>query len=163
MGIDLSYYKRPNLLRRIHRRCLLQQVDGLPEYLRYLHDHPAEVAALHHDILINVTSFFRDDMALEGLAQHVFPSILQDRPADLPIRIWVPGCATGEEPYTLAIQCLEYLEQRSLNVPVQIFATDVSDRAIESARAGAYLATSAPTCRPSVSGASSRRSNAATR
>ena len=140
-GIDLSYYKRPNLLRRIHRRCLLQQVDGLAEYLRYLRDHPAEVTALHHDILINVTSFFRDDMALEGLAQHVFPAILRDRPADLPIRIWVPGCATGEEPYTFAIQLLEYLEQRSLNVPIQIFATDVSDRAIESARAGAYLET----------------------
>src|SRR5262245_23846048 len=139
MGIDLSYYKRPNLLRRIQRRCLLQQVSGLGEYVRYLHDHPAEICALHYYILINVTSFFRDGHGLEGLTKHVFPAILKARRRDIPIRIWVPGCATGEEPYTLAIELVEYLEQTSANTPIQIFATDVSERAIESARTGAYL------------------------
>src|SRR5262249_55824813 len=99
----------------------------------------AEIGALHYDILINVTSFFRDGHGLEGLTKHVFPAIVQDRPRDAPIRMWVPGCATGEEPYTLAIELVEYLEQTSANAAIQIFATDVSDRAIENARTGAYL------------------------
>jgi len=138
-GVDLSYYKRPNLLRRIQRRCLLQQVTALGDYIRYLQDHPAEVDALHRDILINVTSFFRDDVALEGLRTHVFPALLKDRPRDAPVRVWVPGCATGEEPYSLVIALLEFLEQTSVNTPVQVFATDVSERAIQSARTGVYL------------------------
>src|SRR6266849_1022863 len=138
-GVDLSYYKRPNLLRRIQRRCLLQQVTALGDYIRYLQDHPAEVDALHRDILINVTSFFRDDVALEGLRTHVFPALLKDRPRDAPVRVWVPGCATGEEPYSLVIALLEFLEQASGNTHVQVFATAVSERAIQSARMGVYL------------------------
>ncbi len=138
-GIDLSYYKRPNLLRRIQRRCLLQQITALGDYIRYLQEHPAEIDALHHDILINVTSFFRDEATLEGLRAFVFPALLKGRPRDVPLRIWVPGCATGEEAYSLAIALLEFLEQASASTPVQIFATDVSDRAIETARAGVYL------------------------
>ncbi len=137
-GVDLSYYKRPNLLRRIQRRRLLRQVDGLDAYVRYLQDHPAEIAALHHDILINVTSFFRDEEALEGLTATVFPAIVTNRAAAAPIRLWVPGCATGEEPYTLAIALVEFLEQTSETSGIQIFATDVSDRAIERARAGVF-------------------------
>ena len=93
---------------------------------------------LYEDILINVTGFFREPEAFEALKNLVFPEIIRDRAPDEPIRIWVPGCASGEEAYSIAISLLEFLGDMSANVPVQIFATDIDDRVISQARAGIY-------------------------
>ncbi|PYT16524.1 MAG: hypothetical protein DMF51_04580, partial [Acidobacteria bacterium] len=122
-GTDFTHYK-DTTIRRI--------------YVRHLRDNPGEVEALYHDILINVTSFLRDSSTFEALKSIVFPAIVDNRPSKTPIRIWVPGCATGEEAYSITICLLEFLSARRLTVPVQIFGTDVSQSAIERARAGRY-------------------------
>jgi two-component system CheB/CheR fusion protein len=137
-GADLSYYKPPTLLRRLNRRMVLLNVDGIGAYLRHVQQHPAELTALHNDILINVTSFFRDPEMLEGLVRHVFPALLKDRHADQTVRIWVPGCASGEEAYSIAIALLEYCANANVNFPVQVFATDLSEPAIARARVALY-------------------------
>ncbi|MDT8451883.1 MAG: chemotaxis protein CheB, partial [Gammaproteobacteria bacterium] len=136
-GNDFTYYKPTTIQRRIRRRMLLHKLDRLDNYVRYLQDNPAEIDQLFHDLLINVTEFFRDTEAFEALAEKVFP-MLKDRSAEVPIRIWVPGCSTGEEPYSLAIALLEYLGDSAGNVAIQIFATDIDENAIVSARAGLY-------------------------
>jgi two-component system CheB/CheR fusion protein len=137
-GVDLSFFKPSNLLRRIYRRMLLNHVDGLEQYRQLLRANAAEAMALQHDILIGVTSFFRDGGDVEGLAKVVFPAIAKNRTKDQPIRVWVPGCASGEEAYSIAIALTEFLDGRLGNIPVQIFATDISEAAIERARAGFY-------------------------
>ena len=136
-GNDFTYYKPTTIQRRIRRRMLLHKLDRLENYVRYLQDNPAEVDQLFHDLLINVTGFFRDPDAFVVLAEKVFPS-LKDRSADVPIRIWVPGCATGEEAYSLAIAMLEYLGDSAGNIAIQIFATDIDENAIAVARSGVY-------------------------
>jgi two-component system, chemotaxis family, CheB/CheR fusion protein len=106
-----------------------------------LQENPAEVQALFKDILINVTDFFRDADAFDALKNEAFPAILKSRLAEEPaepIRVWVPGCSTGEEVYSIAICLLEFLEDSVVDIPVQIFATDISEEAIEKARAGIY-------------------------
>jgi two-component system CheB/CheR fusion protein len=137
-GADLSYYKPPTLLRRLGRRMLLLNVTTLRAYLEYVQEHPAELTALHNDILINVTGFFRDPEMLDGLSQHVFPALLKERPAGSAIRIWVPGCSTGEEAYSVAIALLEYSANAGGTFPVQIFASDLSEPAIRRCRTGLY-------------------------
>ena len=137
-GVDFAHYKTTTIKRRIARRMMLQQIDQLPVYVRFLHGNPAEVAALYADLLINVTSFFRERETFEGLKETVWPTVIQDRPPEMPIRIWVPGCSTGEEAYSLTISLLEFLEARSHRATIQIFATDISYAAIETARAGIY-------------------------
>lgn len=139
-GVDFSVYKPPTLKRRIARRLALHKLETLAHYVRFLRETPQEVEALHEDLLINVTSFFREPKAFEVLARKIFPRLLKDRPAQTPIRVWVPGCSTGEEAYSLAIALIEFLGPKSARVPVQIFATDVSERAIGKARAGSYPA-----------------------
>ncbi len=138
-SVDFTHYKPMTIKRRIMRRMVLHKIDDLKNYVRYLQTDTKEVAALYNDILINVTGFFRDQETFQSLVEKVFPVIMENRPADEPIRIWVPGCSTGEEPYSIAICLLEYLGDRATNTPIQIFATDISDMAIDKARSGIYL------------------------
>ena len=137
-GVDFSGYRQTTIRRRVARRMLLQRLQSLREYQRYLREHPEEVDALFHDMLIRVTSFFRDPKVFDVLKERVFPKMLVDPSVDRPARIWVPGCATGEEAYSLAIAALEYGESVRARVTLQIFATDVSEPSIERARAGIY-------------------------
>lgn len=136
-GNDFTYYKPTTVQRRISRRMVLHKLERLEDYVRYLQGSPAEVEQLFQDLLINVTSFFRDPEAFDVLTEKVF-STLKDRSPDIAIRIWVPGCSSGEEPYSLAIALLEYLSDASANIPIQIFATDLDEVAITKARAGLY-------------------------
>ena len=117
---------------------MLQQVEKLEDYIRLLRENAEEVKNLYEDILINVTSFFREPEAFEALKNTVFPEIMRNRAEDEPIRIWVPGCATGEEAYSLAISLLEFLGDMASNVQIQIFATDIEDGVIDKARLGIY-------------------------
>jgi two-component system CheB/CheR fusion protein len=138
-GKDLAGYKKPTLLRRIRRRMALRQIEGLADYASHLESHPAEIQDLYQDLLINVTSFFRDPEAFAALCRDVFSRLLQNRSADAPVRVWVPGCSTGEEVYSLAICLLESLDAVASGPSIQIFGTDIRDSAVEKARAGIYL------------------------
>ncbi|MFY9823617.1 MAG: chemotaxis protein CheB [Thermoanaerobaculia bacterium] len=138
-GKDLAGYKKPTLLRRIRRRMALRQIEELADYAKHLESHPSEVQDLYQDLLINVTSFFRDPQAFAALCQDVIPRLLQNRSADDPVRVWVPGCSTGEEVYSLAICLLESLDAVAAGPSIQIFGTDIRDSAVEKARAGYYL------------------------
>ncbi|HKD83306.1 MAG TPA: chemotaxis protein CheB [Terriglobales bacterium] len=138
-GVDFSEYKPPTIGRRIQRRMALNRVHKLSEYTAILHRDRNEVNSLYQDLLINVTSFFRNPEAFEALKKEVYPAIVKARmtPAN-PIRIWVPGCSTGEETYSIAISLMEYLGEEKTEVPVQIFGTDLSEGAIQKARVGIY-------------------------
>src|SRR5882762_4178654 len=137
-GVDFSNYKAATLRRRIARRMALHKVETLPEYAEYLRDHPVELDALFQDILINVTSFFRDPETFELLKTRVFPGIAAEHTSSDAIRMWVVGCSTGEEAYSLAIVFSEFMEQEGRTWPVQIFATDLNGTGIERARTGLY-------------------------
>ena len=137
-GVDFSDYKPKTLDRRIQRRMLLCKLERLEDYVEYLTAHPTEVKALYEEILIHVTSFFRDPQAFELLTTTVFPTISQNKSAEVPIRIWVAGCSTGEEVYSIAICLLEFLSECNLQPSIQIFATDISEPAIDTAREGIY-------------------------
>jgi two-component system, chemotaxis family, CheB/CheR fusion protein len=136
-GVDFSLYKQPTIRRRIQRRMTIHRLGSLGHYLSLLEQSPAEVERLYQDVLIQVTSFFREPESTEALARDIFPRLLQQRQRDAPVRVWVPGCATGEEVYSVAILLLEAMGGRP-TVPVQIFGTDISDTAIDFARAGVY-------------------------
>jgi two-component system CheB/CheR fusion protein len=138
-GIDFSLYRETTVQRRVMRRLALRNIRSLEEYLRLLKMEPSERSSLQRDLLISVTSFFRDPGSFEILTKLVFPSIVQNRPADKMIRIWVAGCATGEEAYSIAISLHEYLAETGRALPVQIFASDISEGAIEKARSGKYM------------------------
>ncbi|MCL1474060.1 CheR family methyltransferase [Argonema antarcticum] len=140
-GVDFSDYKPTTLNRRLQRRMLLYKLESLEDYAEYLQQNPAEVQALYEEILIHVTSFFRDHEAFEQLKKLVFPTISQNKSSHNPIRIWVAGCSTGEEVYSIAICLLEFLSERATVLPIQIFATDISEAAISRARSGFYLET----------------------
>jgi two-component system CheB/CheR fusion protein len=137
-GVDFTHYKQSTLKRRIARRMALQKVERMEDYVRFLWANPTEVEALYEDILITVTGFFRDPEAFEALKNKVFPLITENRTPETPIRGWVPGCATGEEAYSVGICLLEHLGDAGCNFPIQIFGTDVSEAAIERARSGIY-------------------------
>lgn len=137
-GVDFTHYKRTTIQRRISRRMALHHLEKLSDYICYLQQNPSEVQALYQEILIHVTSFFRDRDVFDILKREVYPTFLRDRPIDSPIRIWVAGCSTGEEAYSIAISLLEFLEQQLHQPQIQVFATDVSDLAIERARTGIY-------------------------
>jgi len=134
--VDFSDYKVATIRRRIIRRMNLHQVVELSDYVKLLHRDQKEVEALYRDVLINVTSFFRNPEVFESLREIVYPKILVRR-AD-PVRIWVPGCSTGEETYSHAIALLEASRDRRQDVPAQIFGTDLSETAIQHARIGIY-------------------------
>ena len=138
-GIDFSLYREKMIKRRILRRLALRNIDGLAEYGKRLENDSGELMALQRDLLISVTSFFRDRESFECLKKVVFPRILEGRPANETIRIWVAGCATGEEAFSIAISLQEYLNETGAAFPVQIFASDISLAAIEKARTGRYL------------------------
>ena len=137
--VDFSGYKSPTIARRIQRRMALQKIEKLKSYGAFLQREPQEVNALYHDLLINVTSFFRNPEAFEALQHVVYPAILKARTsASAPVRIWVPGCSTGEETYSHAISLVEYLGEERADIPIQVFGTDLSESAIQRARAAVY-------------------------
>ena len=150
LGVDFSAYKLPTIRRRIARRMLVRRTPELADYVRLLRREPAEIEALYRDILIMVTEFFRDPEAFVVLRERVFPAILKDRGRDAPVRIWVPGCASGEEAYSLAITLREVMAEQRLDVPVKIFATDISEPDLERARRGSYAETIAATVAPDL-------------
>lgn len=136
--LDFSHYKTTTTQRRIRRRMLLNGFTGLEGYLGHLQENSSEIDALHGDLLINVTSFFRDPDTVQALKDEVFPSLVKDRPVDQPIRIWVPGCAGGQEAYSTAMALSEFLSEQPRSIPMQVFGTDVSKAAIDKARSGLY-------------------------
>jgi len=137
-GADFREYKPSTVKRRVIRRMALRRLSALKEYADLLAEDSAEQASLVRDLLIPVTSFFRDPQAFQALASRALPMLLKDRnPAD-PVRVWVPGCSTGEEAYSIAITLLEHLGRRRRESPVMILATDLNDAVLEKARAGVY-------------------------
>ncbi len=138
-NVDFSHYKQTTIRRRILRRMALRNVQDPADYLRQLRADDVEVQNLYQDFLIRVTQFFRDPDAFDALNERVFPAIVSGRPSGSVVRIWVAGCSTGEEVYSLAIGLLEYLDQRAENVVVKILATDLNEPALEKARSGLYL------------------------
>jgi len=136
--VDFTGYKPATIERRIGRRMALHNLASLEDYLQYIRINPKEIEYLYQDLLINVTSFFRDPEAFHALKNQVFPAIFLEKSSELPIRIWVAGCSTGEETYSIAICLLEFLEQQGIKLPIQIFATDINELAIAQARTGMY-------------------------
>jgi excisionase family DNA binding protein len=141
-GHDFSEYKRSTVYRRIERRMALHQLDSIASYVRYLSESPQEAQLLFKELLIGVTSFFRDPAAWEHLRQKVIPALIEERPAGGVLRAWVPGCSTGEEAYSLAIVFKEALAQvkPAKSYSLQVFATDLDADAIEKARQGVFPA-----------------------
>jgi len=137
-GNDFSSYKVNTVLRRIERRMSVHDTGGIGKYIALLRENPLEAQALSQDILIGVTSFFRDPEAFEVLRQEVISRFFAEREPEDPIRIWHACCATGEEVYSMAILIQEYLDEHKLNARVQLFATDIDEAAISQARAGLY-------------------------
>lgn len=139
-GIDLTHYKPGTIERRIQRRMALHKFEQLSEYVRFCQTDENELDTLQRDLLINVTTFFRDREPFEALAKSVLPRILAAKRDHDPIRVWVPGCASGEEAYSIAICLLEALEESDRAPRVQIFGTDLDPEAIQHARRGLYSA-----------------------
>ncbi|GAA4402869.1 hypothetical protein GCM10023187_18420 [Nibrella viscosa] len=137
-GADFSQYKMTTVRRRIIRRMLLFKFESLSEYAQHLRQQPEEAELLYGDLLINVTSFFRDPETMDYVQKIVLPQILKTKKEGDPIRIWVPACSTGQEAYSLAMMFLELFGDKAITVPIQIFATDISESAIIKARQGAY-------------------------
>lgn len=137
-GVDFSHYKQTTLKRRIQRRMLLYKLERIEDYAQYLQNTPTEVTALYGDVLIHVTNFFRDGESFDALNSKVFPEIVKNKSPKSPVRIWIAGCSTGEEAYSIAICLLEFLTERTLDLQMQIYATDISDSAIAIARSGFY-------------------------
>lgn len=137
-GVDFTEYKRSTVLRRLHRRMTALRAPDLAAYAEALRASPDEADALRNELLIGVTRFFRDWDLVAPVRDDVLQAILRDHEENEPIRVWVAGCATGEEAYSLAITLREFLVAHDMNVPLQIFGTDVSEKAIQVARAGTY-------------------------
>jgi two-component system CheB/CheR fusion protein len=138
-GFDFTGYKRPSLMRRVARRMQMLEAASFADYTDYLEVHPEEFSQLFNGILINVTSFFRDPPAWKFLAESVVPKLLQDKGSD-PIRIWSAGCASGEEAYSLAILFAEAMGHEAYRERVKIYATDVDEDALNTARQASYSA-----------------------
>lgn len=136
--VDFSHYKPSTIKRRIARRMVIQKSKKLEDYFSLLQSNPQEIRALFADILINVTEFFRDPDIFAALKKQVLSKIMKHKPAGAPIRIWVVGCATGEEAYSVAISLLEVMGDEAQKATIQIFATDISESALQKARAGVY-------------------------
>ena len=137
-GNDFSQYKQSTIRRRIERRMVVHNIADMNGYARYLHENLAEAQVLFKELLINVTSFFRDKEAFEALNKEALPRLFENKPENYVFRIWVPGCASGEEAYSLVMLFHEYMEQIKQDFKLQIYATDIDDDAIASARAGTY-------------------------
>lgn len=137
-GHDFSQYKQNTIRRRIERRMAVHQIEKIAQYLEYLHANTSEIEILYKDMLIGVTNFFRDTEAFDLLKKTAISDILKGKQPNSSIRIWVPGCATGEEAYTIAILLVEIMDKQQMHCNVQIFGTDLDEEAIEFARTGAY-------------------------
>ncbi len=137
-GVDLSFYKESTILRRIERRMGINQISDISRYISFLEQYPTEITTLFKEMLINVTKFFRDTEAFEALRDRVVPQIMGKKTPGEPIRVWVAGCSTGEEAYSIAIVISEYCEEHDLSANIKIFATDIDKDAIEQASYGVY-------------------------
>lgn len=138
LGHDFSGYKTNTFMRRVQRRMQVSHVEAIDAYVEHLRRDPQEVGALFRDLLINVTSFFRDADAFEKLANTVIPKLFEERGANDVVRVWVPGCATGEEVYSLGILLREHMDMLAIVPRVQIFASDIDEHALGVARAAKY-------------------------
>jgi two-component system CheB/CheR fusion protein len=137
-GHDFSTYKKNTICRGIERRMNIHQIGNVSDYVRYLKQSPHEVEILFKELLIGVTNFFRDVDAFEILKNKVFPQLLNNKSNDYAVRVWVPGCSSGEEAYSIAIILHEYMSEQSKRFNIQIFGTDIDNEAIEAARSGYY-------------------------
>jgi two-component system CheB/CheR fusion protein len=137
-GVDFTQYKHSTLQRCIKRRMSLHGFEDLEDYSRDLEKNREEAHALCESFFITVTAFFRESAVFDELKKRIFPPLLNNRSREEPIRIWVPGCSTGEEAYSIAICLTEFLEEAQVSLPFEVFATDISETAIEKARAGTY-------------------------
>ena len=138
VGTDFSHYKMTTIRRRIIRRMLLFRLDTLRDYAQYLRQHPNEIRLLYDDLLINVTTFFRDADTMDYLQQVLLPQLVQDKSNNGSLRIWVPACSMGQEAYSIAMLLLEVLGDRARDLTIQLFATDLSESAVAKARLGTY-------------------------
>jgi len=139
-GQDFTHYKESTIRRRIERLMAVNQIEKIPDYVRFLQNNSIGVEALFRDMLIGVTSFFRDAAVFESLRDLVIPQLFEKRRTNEPIRIWVPGCSTGEEAYSIAMLMREQMTALKQEYRVQIFATDIDGNAVNSARLGIYPA-----------------------
>jgi two-component system, chemotaxis family, CheB/CheR fusion protein len=137
-GHDFSQYKRTTIQRRIERRMALHQIQVMHDYRRFLRQYPGEIQNLFEDLTINVTRFFRDPETFEALKQTAVRPLLQSRGTENPMRIWVPGCASGEEAYSIAIVAIEVIEETEKFCEIKIFGTDISNAGIQTARGGYF-------------------------
>ncbi len=138
-GVNFANYKKGTVNRRISRRMVLNKIEKLKKYVVYLRAHPEEHQSLFNDLLINVTTFFREPNTFVVLKEKVFPEIFKQKQSNAPLRVWVPGCSTGEEVYSIASTLTEFIEENNLlDAQLQIFGTDVNGKNIEKARRGIY-------------------------
>jgi len=136
-GVDFTHYRQTTILRRIQRRMVVHKIEDIEEYAKFMQSHPAEIKALYHDMLINVTSFFRGPRVFDAMKSLVFPAIQKNHLLG-GLRVWTPGCASGEETYSVAMALLEFLGDKASQIPIQFFGTDVSETSVTRARNGAY-------------------------
>jgi two-component system, chemotaxis family, CheB/CheR fusion protein len=139
VGVDFNFYKQTTVRRRIIRRMVMLQLENIVNYLDYLKKNKSELEVLFQDLLIPVTSFFRDPATYDILCETVLPEIINNKPIDSPLRIWIAGCSTGQEAYSMAMCLQAFIESNNLKTKVQIFATDLSEKAIKKARSGTYF------------------------
>ncbi|MDP1747031.1 MAG: chemotaxis protein CheB, partial [Bacteroidota bacterium] len=139
-GVDFNHYKMSTIKRRLNNKMLQCGVKTIKEYVKLLLKKSSEVDLLYKDLLINVTSFYRDKEAFQYLKTTLFPRLLESKTPDESIRIWVPACSTGEEAYSMAMMLTEMQENRKKKIPFQIFGTDLSEQAINAARKAEYSA-----------------------
>jgi two-component system CheB/CheR fusion protein len=137
-GVDFTYYKQTTIRRRISRRIALSMQGNISAYLIYLRENKPELDVLYQDLLIPVTGFFRDPATFEYLTEKVFPVLFRNKPKNEPVRLWVPGCSSGEEAYSILISLYEFLGDKVPTFKIQLFATDISEIAIAKARSGIY-------------------------
>jgi two-component system CheB/CheR fusion protein len=149
-GFDYTGYRRPTLMRRFEKRMQTVGAEDWEAYRAYIAEHPEEFSELFNTILINVTGFFRDRETWELVATEVIPRMLDDRPSDAPLRVWSAGCASGEEPYTVAMLLVEALGEEAFKRRVKIYATDVDDDALSQARDASYTAKQLESVRPEL-------------
>jgi two-component system CheB/CheR fusion protein len=137
-GVDFAHYKGTTINRRILRRMALNRLKELEQYIKLLRENQTEIELLYRDLLINVTSFFREPGLFTTLSKTIFPALFKNRKNGETLRLWVPACSSGEEACSMAICLFEYLGEKAYTTPIQIFATDLSETAIEKARTGIY-------------------------
>lgn len=138
-GVNFANYKKTTIDRRISRRMILNKIENVNKYVAYLRGHREEQQALFNDMLISVTDFFREPNTFLALKEKVFPDLVEKKQSNQTIRVWIPGCSTGEEVYSIAMALTEFLEEKGLAFPILIFGTDVNAKNIEKARRGIYL------------------------